>query len=643
MRLILCKINLMLIQHLPVQRIKGIEKLLMQYSVDFAREQITSSVVRAWCLSNDVTLQSAEAGVTLLEALSHLGAGDLHLCLGELCGQLSFKDVEIAFETSVGAQRKKDEGVVYTPTFVTDAIIGRCLNLWSSRAAPLFIDPACGSGGFLVRAVAMIVARYGMKPEWVVRDLLCGVDVNAQSVQCTRLMLEMFCLVHRISIPKSFPHISCTDALLQSPRDLLSALEVGSDSEGFDVVATNPPYVKIQNLEPSYRAALNEAFPEFTAGSFNLSQLFLIRAHQLISSQGVAGMITPNNVFTALANEQVRSYLQRNLCLHSVVDFGHQKIFRNASTYTCLLFLNKGCNQQLLYTRCEDAINQLPTLSESMFDAVEVATLRQEKWRLAAPNHLANVDKIERSGTPLGELAEIRVGFATLKDSVFLIEDEIEKDLVETGITASAIKIAAFASEDEMRGNRKRLIRPYRKQGRRWLPYAEEELRALFPRTYNYLSSHKAELVKRDKGKKDTNFFEWGRTQGMEARGPKLLTKTFNRSPQFLMDETDSLFCNGYSVRPKEQAGLFSTTMDIGLLQKILNSCLMDYYIQITSVGIEGGYWCYQKNFIEKFCIPQLADEEADRLFELEGESLQRFICQIYDVDFGEVKAYIQP
>ncbi len=631
----------MLTRHSPIQRIRGIEKLLKQYSVDFACEQITSSVVRAWCLSNDITLGAAEAGVTLSGALSHSGAGDLHLCLGELCGELSFKDVEIAFETSVGAQRKKDEGVVYTPTFVTDAIIERCLDLWSSQKAPLFIDPACGSGGFLVRAVAMIVARYGMKIEWVVRDLLCGVDVDAHSVQCTRLMLEMFCLDHQIPIPDSFPHISCTDALLRSPRDLLSALEISSDA-GFDVVATNPPYVKIQNLESAYRAALNEAFPEFTAGSFNLSQLFLIRAHQLISPQGVAGMIAPNNIFTALSSEQVRSYLQRNRCLHSVVDFGHQKIFRNASTYTCLLFLNRGCNQQLLYTRCEDAVNQLPVLDESMFDAVEVATLRQQKWRLAAPHHLANVDKIESLGTPLGELAEIRVGFATLKDSVFLIEDEVEQDLVEAGITASAIKIAAFASEDEMRGNRQRLIRPYRKQGGRWLPYAEEELRASFPRTYNYLSSHKAELMKRDKGKKDTNFFEWGRTQGMEARGPKLLTKTFNRSPQFMMDETDSLFCNGYSVRLKEQTGLFSPIMDIGLLQKILNSCVMDYYIQLTSVGIEGGYWCYQKNFIEKFCIPELSDEEADELFELEGEALQRFICQIFDVNFGEVNAYIQ-
>ena len=38
----------------------------------------------------------------------------------------------------------------------------------------------------------------------------------------------------------------------------------------------------------------------------------------------------------------------------------------------------------------------------------------------------------------------------------------------------------------------------------------------------------------------------------------------------------------------------------------------MDYYVTKTSVAIEGGYPCYQKNFIEKFTIPELTEEEVE-------------------------------
>ena len=38
----------------------------------------------------------------------------------------------------------------------------------------------------------------------------------------------------------------------------------------------------------------------------------------------------------------------------------------------------------------------------------------------------------------------------------------------------------------------------------------------------------------------------------------------------------------------------------------------MDYYVTKTSVSIEGGYPCYQKNFIEKFTIPELTQEEIE-------------------------------
>ena len=88
-----------------------------------------------------------------------------------------------------------------------------------------------------------------------------------------------------------------------------------------------------------------------------------------------------------------------------------------------------------------------------------------------------------------------------------------------------------------------------------------------------------------------------------------------------MVEEEDAYFTNGYGFYFKEQEtnGLFSELINpickvenIDVVQKILNSVVMDYYVSRTSVAIEGGYPCYQKNFIEKFTIPELIEKEIE-------------------------------
>ena len=62
-----------------------------------------------------------------------------------------------------------------------------------------------------------------------------------------------------------------------------------------------------------------------------------------------------------------------------------------------------------------------------IFHDIEISGLRKDKWRLAPERHLRNLRKLESVGSPLGQLADIRVGFATLKDSVFLIDDDDDR------------------------------------------------------------------------------------------------------------------------------------------------------------------------------------------------------------------------
>ena len=95
------------------------------------------------------------------------------------------------------------------------------------------------------------------------------------------------------------------------------------------------------------------------------------------------------------------------------------------------------------------------------------------------------------------------------------------------------------------------------------------------------------------------------------------------------------MFCNGYEIFIKKKADLFSLNQNLNLqtLAKVLNSKIMDYYIKRTSVSIEGGYPCYQKNFIELFGIPNFTNEEMNYLKKEENKNkIDEFLIRKYEI-----------
>lgn len=63
----------------------------------------------------------------------------------------------------------------------------------------------------------------------------------------------------------------------------------------------------------------------------------------------------------------------------------------------------------------------------------------------------------------------------------------------------------------------------------------------------------------------------------------------------------------------------------------------MHYYIKKTSVSIEGGYPCYQKNFIEKFSIPSLTENEISEIRELNtSNDIDNYLINLYHLNFPE-------
>ncbi|NUM43245.1 MAG: N-6 DNA methylase [Anaerolineales bacterium] len=622
----------------------GFQKFLDGFSTESTR----AAFLLHWAKTNEISVKTIRRGYAVQKLLEEGNSADLKPLEGYLkanVGKITLKDLEKAFETLIAPEKRRAYGTVYTPDYIIEYLFRNALKFSQGQHPqyPRICDPSCGSAGFLLKAAEILEKDYGITADRAFQAHLIGIDVDPVALENARCLIELY--LASKGVQQANLSLFQLDSLLTEQLELLRLTQT---QDGFDVVVTNPPYVKFQNLEPEYRTQLMEKYSQFAMGNFSLSLLFLMRGHALLSSGGTVGMITQNNLFTSLAGKNVRAYLQQTESVRRIVDFGHHKVFENASAYTCLVFLSATKNKTFEYATLSHVQTlDPPSLETLRFASIAFEKLKASKWRLANADHLANLEKIERIGKPLGVAADIKVGFATLKDTVFFVQAN-GKDCwvkskngtlyhIESEITKPAVKVSSLKETADLAHNTLRIIFPYERKNGGYKLISEERLKANYPKTYAYLLAQKDLLAQRDKGKKQyETWYAWARSQGMDAPGPKLLTKTFSRFPQFFWDKSDQLFCNGYAVFPKPP-DLFSTTVPIEVLEKILNSKIMHYYAKLTSFEIEGNYQCYQKNFIERFGIPELSSSQKEKLLQLEGDEVNLFLAALYEIDIEEI------
>ena len=610
---------------------------------------IRASLLSQWLRLNDLTdYPTSDFAVpeSILSAPSLVSA-DLHLAIQSLFPSLSLKTLEATFEALLEYDQKRHTGTVLTPEFIIDYLLASSYAIRgnASNTIPTVCDPACGYGGFLIPALRFIASTFSLSLSEAARQYVYGLDINSDSVEIAKLMIRLYVLESREDPKNIHINIFAGDSLLDNAQEIRN--RTGIDG-GFDILVTNPPYIKLQNLTPCYREQLLAIYPEFTAGSFSTAMLFLIAGYRLLSPTGCLGYITQNNLFTSLAGLEIRKFISTKSCLRRIIDFGHARIFSNASADTCLIFLSPSKADTFEYARLFRNVNSA-NLRSATLSEIPHASLKPSKWRLAASTHTPNLGKLESQGPALGELFTLRVGFATLKDKVFFVRaignsvvgetptgNTIE---IEPEITRPAIKISEFGSESDLSSNTRRIIFPYERATKKYAPLTEGVLLNRFPNCYRYLQTWQEALSTRDKGLRQIEpWYAWGRTQSMDAPGPKLLTKTFSNRPNFLCDNTDSLFCNGYAVFPKTNgSSLFCLQFPLEVIQAILNSAIMDYYLRLTSFQIEGDYQCYQKNFIERLTIPPLSEEQQAVIVSLNGMQRDKYLCDLYRLDYNSV------
>ena len=261
---------------------------------------------------------SRELGVVTPEHLALLSAfisGGVRMPDNQLClwPQYAFDVIPLEFistiyETFVGDDAASD-GVYYTPPYLVDLVLDQVLPWNDTRWDISVLDPACGSGVFLVKSFQRLVHRWKLAHPAqplrapVLRRLLerniFGVDKDPHAVRVASFSLYL-AMCDEIE-PRyywtqvTFPsmrqtRLICSDFFIEGAP----GFDTSSDARSYDLVVGNAPFGAKVITEPARRWAKREA-RRWTIPNQDIGGLFLAKAGELARNDGVVAMIQSAN------------------------------------------------------------------------------------------------------------------------------------------------------------------------------------------------------------------------------------------------------------------------------------------------------------------------------------------------------------
>lgn len=536
--------------------------------------------------------------------------------------------------------QRRSHGVYYTPQSILDFLIDHTLGqrLAELRAAHgldhsidlgsladyeqslstiKILDPACGSGAFLLAALHHLAGAHA----WIHHERarltdtppppvplarlatnLHGVDIDEFSLELTRLTLSL-----AADTVLTLPNLRRGDAL---SRDFLWP-------HAYDCILGNPPYIKVQTLrqqDPTFAQNLAADYETATTGSVDLYLPFLERSLSLLTPDGLLGFVAPSTWPRNAHGAGLRRLLHRTRRLDRWLDFGSHQIFQDATTYTALQFYRGRPVDAIRCRRADTGATE--SIDWSHADAIPYTDLPEHSpWHLLPAAEAALLRRLRHAHPTLGESsAAIVVGLQTSADHIFHVERldathcrtatnprvALEPALLRplvSGPDAHRYRTPSITTHllfpyDDAPGRPPRLLGP-------------DELARTYPQSWHYLKSHESELRARERGAfDDAAWYRFGRQQSLgKQRRRKLGVAQTVRSLRVFYDHTGTHYFNNVRVNgillpdDDEEVGWY--------LLGVLNGPVADFVFRRIAMPKAGGYHEANKQFIAPLPIPR--------------------------------------
>ncbi len=544
---------------------------------------------------------------------------------------ICLEDLIKLFEFVISPSDRIVTGAVYTPMNVRRIILQRVLGdksveeLHRIRIA----DISCGCGGFLMDAAQWIHDKTGKTYANIFRDNIWGIDIQDYSIERTKILLSLLAISEGEDADFEFNLLN---------KDTLD-FECGDWDDrysGFDIIVGNPPYVCARNLSDETHEKLKK-YDVCSSGHSDLYIPFFKIAVELLNNEGRLGYITMNTFLRSVNGRAIRNYFSRNKHTISIVDFRGYQIFESKNTYTCLFFLDKQTNSDVINYAVDD---QGSLAEDFQYTLIPYSDLDDNKgWKL---NKYQSSTAIESIGIQIKDYCPSRHGIATLSNDTFIfnpiaedkryyyIESDGKRYPIEKEICRNIVNPNKLNSADTFDLLLEKVIFPYRVEGSCASVIEPEEMSHRFPKALAYLKARKEVLLKRDKGntKAYPQWYAFGRTQSLVMPRFKLFFPKFANRPLrcVIHDDPELLLYNGLAF-------VFSEERKLRILKAIIESELFWEYIQANGKPYASGYYSLSGVDIKHFGIPKFTNEEENELLSIDDKASQeKWLRQHYAI-----------
>ena len=249
----------------------------------------------------------------------------------------SFKDLPIELISNIYElflENKK--GVVYTPSILVNFMIDELMPLDKPKDEFKIIDPACGSGIFLVGAYKRHIQWWMIKNNLkkpsikilksIIKNNIFGIDEKAEAVELAKFSLSLaLCDVlspEAIWKELHFDDLSKNGNFISD--DFFNVLSTGEYDNSFDLVIGNPPFVSELTTPKAYEIE-QEAFkidkqrPKLPDNQ--LALLFLEQSFKLCKENHYVCMVQPSAFLYTNNTKNFRDYLFKKFSAKQIIDF----------------------------------------------------------------------------------------------------------------------------------------------------------------------------------------------------------------------------------------------------------------------------------------------------------------------------------
>lgn len=259
-----------------------------------------------------------------------------------------------AFEVFIGPALRGEKGQFFTPRNV----VRLCVELLDPKPDEKIIDPACGTGGFLIVALEHVWKKVEKKYKHLSKEKIGGLKSDIASRNFYGIDKEFdlakVSKAYMAIVGDGRGGIFCSDSLVNPeewPPIQREKIKLGT----FNVLLTNPPFGSkipvtskslLQQYELGFRWKLNKKTGKYERTDKDLDKqvpqiLFIERCIQLLRPGGRMAIVLPETYLHAKNSEYILQFLQQYKILH-VVDLSHDTFRPHNNAKTVVVVLEKN-------------------------------------------------------------------------------------------------------------------------------------------------------------------------------------------------------------------------------------------------------------------------------------------------------------